>query len=54
MSHLKIPGTKRVTRSMFRIEDSEISGPAVQNLAAWATWRPRFVHPCFMLNANFQ
>jgi len=39
---------------MFHIEDTEISGPTVQNIAAWVTWRLGFVHPCFMLNAGFQ
>jgi hypothetical protein len=36
---------KRVTRTKFHTEESQISGAAVRDLVARATWRPGFVYP---------
>jgi len=42
-SHLKILGVRRVTCSMFLIEDPQILGALVQNLVAMVTWGSVFV-----------
>jgi len=44
-SHLKIFGTRRVTRTL-RTENPQILGTALENLVATAIWRLGFVHPC--------
>ena len=44
-SHLKILGARRVTRSEFHTEDSQILGTIIQDLVTSATWHPGFVHP---------
>jgi hypothetical protein len=35
---------------MFHTEDPQILGATIQNLVAWATWQPGFVHPCNALS----
>jgi len=41
-NHLKILGTRQVTRSSFQAEDTQTSGATVKNVVG----RPKFVHPC--------
>jgi hypothetical protein len=45
-SHSKILGARKVTWSKFHIADPQIFYATIQNLVAWATWQPGFVHPC--------
>jgi hypothetical protein len=45
-SHVKILGTRRVTRRKFHTGDPLILGAMVQNLVAWANWCSRFVNTC--------
>ena len=45
MSHLKIPGIRMYTYSMFHIEDPQIWGATVQNLVDRATWHVGVLHP---------
>jgi hypothetical protein len=44
-NHLKILGGRRLTRSKFHTEDSQILGTIIQDLVTTATWHPAFVHP---------
>jgi len=46
-SHLRILGSRNVTRSNFYAEDSHILGATVHNLVARTFWHPKFVYPCF-------
>ena len=50
MGHLKILGTRSVTRSKFHTEGPRILGATVQNLVATATCRLWFVPPCSSLH----
>jgi len=37
-SHLKIPGTRRLTCGEFQTENPQILGTTLQNLVTWAMW----------------
>jgi len=52
-SHLKVLGTRRVTCSKFRTEDTQILGDTVKKLVARATWKLGFGHPCLWLLYDF-
>jgi len=41
--HLKIPGARIAIGGKVHVEDSRIIGPSVENVFAWASWRPGFV-----------
>ena len=51
--NLKILGAKRVTLSVFHIEDLQILGVIVNHLFATVTCRPGFLH-CFFNNRKLE
>jgi hypothetical protein len=44
-THLRILGARRLTRTKYQGENSQILGVTVTNSVASATWHPGFVHP---------
>jgi hypothetical protein len=51
-SNLKILDARRLTWNKFQIQNPHIWGATVKNVVVRATWRPRFVHPCPLLNPD--
>ena len=48
-SHLKILGTRTVTRSRFQTDDPEVLGKTMHNVFTRATWHMEFMQPLIVV-----